>query len=285
MTSTQYASSDLARVAERALYQRQEQARLLLVAYIHKCLYELLVEQVGILTTLKFPRCTPMLLQQLEQWSNSSRKSAIAHLQKMHASRSAANPPAIKFKAEEFGVLCTELQRLRQLIGAVFSRTRVQYLLTQGRVSFATLLMATQQQPQQLPAYSQQATTSAVAAYEARLQQQLQQNMNNNNSSSSNANPAMAIPSAMSGIKREISGASSTDGDDLTSPGGLRRKTKRRRTVSLANGSGLDAVAAGGAALGSYDGAQINSYNMPQMTLSDVAREQIYLQQQHGQLR
>lgn len=255
---------------------------MLLVAYIHKCLYELLLEQVGILTTLKFPRCTPMLLQQLEHWSNSSRKSATAHLQQLHASRSAVNPTAVKFQAEDFGVLRTELQRVQQLIGALLSRTRVQYLLAQGRVSAATLLTATQQQPQQLPAYSQQATMNAVAAYEARLQQQLQQNMNN---SSSNANPAMVTPLAISGIKREISGASSTDGEDPTSPGGLRRKTKRRRSLSSVGGSGADAIIAGGAALGSYDGAQINSYNMPQMTLSDVAREQIYLQQQHGQMR
>lgn len=263
------------------------------MSHIHKCLYELLLEQVGILTTLKFPRCTALFLQQLEQWGVQTRKQATAFLQEqqqkpLNTSNNTKNIN-VKFQAEDFGVLRTELLKLQQLVGAVLS-IRAKYLLAQGRVSAATLLLVTQAQH---PSYSSQATDSAAtAAYDT----------------------LHSKTNMMSGVKRDISSNTDDDSnivyDDATSPGGMRRKTKRRRSVSSSSqdnhnsSNGTEnrnqdqasdgdnsamhvdesgAVSAKAMML-SYDGAQRNSYNMPaQMTLSDVAREQIMMQQQQQQ--
>lgn len=245
MTSTQYFNAEQARQAEVGMRHRQEQAQRLLQAYIHKCRYDLLLEELGVLTTLKMPRCTPVLLQQWEQWGNQSRKAAMAFIQQQKQASSSNRKSAKDFMVDDFGVLRQEIVRIQRLAGAVLS-LRASHLLAQGRVSsdklLATLLNAQQ------PSYPTHVTSAMASSV---------------------------------GVKRDLSIASAADsvddddghganGGDMSPGGSQRRKTKRRRSVATSSSVSEPGMPT----------PTLNSYNMPtNLSLTDVAREQIRNQQ------
>lgn len=242
MTSTQYFNAEQARQAEVGMRHRQEQAQRLLQAYIHKCRYDLLLEELGVLTTLKMPRCTPVLLQQWEQWGNQSRKAANAFIQQQKQASASNRKSAKDFLVDDFGVLRQEIVRIQRLAGALLS-LRASHLLAQGRVSsdklLTTLLNAQQ------PSYPTHIVTAMASSV---------------------------------GVKREADSVDDEEGHgansgDMSPGGSQRRKTKRRRSVATSSSSSSSSEP-------SMATPTLNSYNMPNnLTLTDVAREQIRSQQ------
>lgn len=244
VTSTQYFNAEQARQAEVGMRHRQEQAQRLLQAYIHKCRFDLLLEELGVLTTLKMPRCTPVLLQQWEQWGNQSRKAANTFIQQQKQAPSSNRKSAKDFLVDDFGVLRQEIVRIQRLAGALLS-LRASHLLAQGRVSSDKLLNTLLNAQQ--PSYPTHIVTAMAAAV---------------------------------GVKRDLSAASTADSvdddeghgansGDMSPDGSQRRKTKRRRSVAASSSSEPSGPA-----------PALNSYNMPNaLTLSDVAREQMRNQQ------
>lgn len=262
MAGRHHRHSEQFRLLQAAFQQRCSAERSLLHSYIHKCMYDILLEQVGILTSLKFPRFSTTFLHQLEQWDVVARKHA-------STSTSAASTAASSGGPYDFSAINVEVTRLQKLLAALLS-LRMHSLQP---ISQATSSTAHQHHQQH---HNQQQHNSLQSQSNTSLQQPQQPPQV---SSAHNA-PSVKIESALDGtqqntsletlsivtqstdvppmgealdetssagrlnLKRELSSESAGEGEDaaeyVSTPGGhqyvvaggIKRKTKRRRSVS-----------------------------------------------------